>query len=137
MKNQVTCRVRASGISIGSHWYRFPPAGKRQCSAEGGQREGWSWSAGGNNDAGSLCRSVFCVPELQLLNFQTQTSMYSVSLAEPTQQGGAKLDSILLRTSAALLPAELQGKHWAGNDAGRRGGTDGLAGAVSGGHTWL
>lgn len=36
--------------------------------------------------------------------------MYSVSLAEPTQQGRAKLDSILLCTSAALLPAELQGK---------------------------
>lgn len=43
--------------------------------------------------------------------------MYSVSLAEPTQQGRAKLDSILLCTSAALLPAELQGKSCASNDA--------------------
>lgn len=36
--------------------------------------------------------------------------MYSVSLAEPTRQGRAKPDSILLCTSAAPLPAELQGK---------------------------
>lgn len=62
--------------------------------------------------------------------------MYSVSLAEPTQQGRAKLDSILLCTSAALLPAELQGKSCAGNDADSRDGTAGLAWAANEGHTW-
>lgn len=101
------------------HWCRFlwgVLTGKCKLSAE----ERWSsllWAKrvvevgqGEQRCALSPCRSIFRVPALQLLSFQTQTSMYSVSLAEPTQRGRAKLDSIPLCTSAAPLPAELQGR---------------------------
>ena len=85
----------------------------------------------GSNSLVSPCRSVFRVPELQLLSFQTQTSLSSVSLAEPTQQRGAKWDIILLCAPAALLPAECQADSVPGNDAGCREGTAGHAWAVT------
>lgn len=85
----------------------------------------------GSNSLVSPCRSVFGVHELQLLSFQTQTSLSSVSLAEPTQQGGAKRDIILLCAPASLLPAECQADSVPGNDAGCGEGTAGHAWAVT------
>lgn len=98
----------------------FPPLGNK------GGRGGL-----GEQQPGLSCRSVFRVPELQLLSFQTQTSLSSVSLAEPTQQGGAKQDIILLCAPAALLPAECQADSVPGNDAGCREGTVGHVWAVT------
>lgn len=118
MNYQVTCRARALGTSTKRHQCNFcwepeledADSQQRNCSLPFSGLEGWSCLARGNDSMISLYGSVFCVPELQLLDFQTQTSMHSVSLAGPTQQGRAKPDSFLLCTSAALLPAELQGR---------------------------